>query len=148
MEENKELDNEQGISIWGYFFELLVLFFSSIALGCGFGLTFVATVCKYTDATIVIKAEPKRKAIEIETDVPLEKVEPDTEEPLPEAPPTVPETPEGLDELTALHMLGIDSEEKVPVPQPEPRKKDDIVRLIPHQNASIYEDHGKSKNLK
>ncbi len=147
MEENEDRIEYQGLSIGGYFLEILILFFSSIALGCGFGITFFATVCKYTNATIIVRTEPKNRVIEINSIEKVKEEDYDSEEPLPEPPPTVPETPEELDDITALHMLGIDTEEKVPVPQPE-RKKDNVVQLIPHQNASIYEDHGKTKNLK
>lgn len=154
MEENEEFDVNRESSAFGYLFELLVLLVCSIVLGCGFGIAFCLTVCQYVNATIIVKTNAKDSGITLEHRV-IDAIEEDfqtdaaeDEEPLPEIEPTVPETPEELDDLTALHMLGIDTDEKVPVPYE--KKKNDYITLIPHRGANILSDDGKgkTKNLK
>ncbi|MGN0930177.1 MAG: hypothetical protein ACI4NP_00480 [Thermoguttaceae bacterium] len=155
MDENEEFDNRRESSVFGYLFELMVLLVCSMVLGCGFGIAFCLTVCQYVSATIVVKTNANDSGITLEHRV-IDAIEEEfqndgteDEEPLPEVEPTVPETPEELDDLTALHMLGIDTDEKVPVPQYE-QKKDDFITLIPHRGANILSDDGKgkTKNLK
>ncbi|MGN0911122.1 MAG: hypothetical protein ACI4NV_06885 [Thermoguttaceae bacterium] len=154
MEEREEYDNRES-SVWGYLFELLVLLVCAIVLGCGFGIAFCLTICQYVNATIVVKTDAKDSGFALEHRVIESSMEEESqndaleyEEPLPEIAPTAPETPEELDELTALHMLGIDVDEKVPVPYE--KKKDSVVRLIPHSGVSLLNDNGngKTKNLK
>lgn len=155
MEEKEEFDDNRESNVWGYLFELLVLLVCAIVLGCGFGIAFCLTICQYVNATIVVKANAKDSGFTLERRVIESSIEEESqndaleyEEPLPEIAPTVPETPEELDELTALHMLGIDVDEKVPVPYE--KKKDSVVRLIPHSGVSLLNDNGngKTKNLK
>lgn len=155
MEEKEEFDDNRESNVWGYLFELLVLLVCAIVLGCGFGIAFCLTICQYVNATIVVKANAKDSGFTLEHRVIESSIEEESqndaleyEEPLPEIAPTVPETPEELDELTALHMLGIDVDEKVPVPYE--KKKDSVVRLIPHSGVSLLNDNGngKTKNLK
>ena len=154
MEEKEVFDDNRESSTWGYLFELLVLLVCAIVLGCGFGIAFCLTICQYVNATVIVKTNARdsgfaleHRVIESSIEEEYQNDESEYEEPLPEVEPepTVPETPDGLDGLTALHMLGIDVDEKVPVPSFEQEKKDDVVKLIPHSGFYLIDGYSKEK---